>query len=239
MPTKCWHANRSRLSSNDDIERTNRAIAKIAGRIEEEAIAHRIEVSSMPRHISYRAILPRTSSKRSSSSFRGILAFIPRAFLVELPRRLSLSRLCEREQEEMSEKRTRGVGFPSFLQMSQAGPRSLSCFCGWSRKTLLFLRYINSRWRVAKCERRSRDNGHDDARPVLHSSSSGTLSLYQPVTSVHHSSSLFSLHSCVRNSSYEITLTHGTLDFSFGFSSIRHSILHQKLIIRILRIIIL
>jgi len=235
VPTKCWHANRSRLSSNNDIERTNRAIAKIAGRIEEEAIAHRIEVSSMPR-FSYRAILPRTSSKRSSSSFRGILAFIPRAFLVELPRRLSLSRRCAKEnwtRKNIGEE-DEGGRFPSrFLQMSQAGPRSLSCFCGWSRKTLLFLRYINSRWRVAKCERRSRDNGHDDARPVLHSSSSGTLlSLYQPVTSVHHSSSLFSLHSCVWNSSYEITLTHGTLDFLFGFS-LTFCFL-SKLIIRIL-----
>lgn len=98
MPTKCWHANRFRLSSNDDAERTNRAIAKITGRVEEEAIAHRIEVSSMPRCISYRAILPRTSSKRSSSSFRGILAFIPRAFLVELPRRLFISTLRGRDR---------------------------------------------------------------------------------------------------------------------------------------------
>ncbi|KYQ52888.1 hypothetical protein ALC60_07966, partial [Trachymyrmex zeteki] len=60
-PTKCWHANRPRLSSSDDAAKTNRAIAKIARRVEEEAIARRIEVplDSMPRCISYRAILPR------------------------------------------------------------------------------------------------------------------------------------------------------------------------------------
>lgn len=138
----------------------------------------------MPRCISYRAILPRRRgrpvlsvvswpSSRGHSSRR------------TSPTSLYLDAARKRANKKKGRREERGeLRFPSLLQMSRAVLRSFSCFCGCSRK--LFLRHINSRWRAAKCERRSRDNGHDDARLVLHSSSSGT-SLHQ---SVHHSSSL-------------------------------------------------
>jgi len=147
---------------------------------------------------------------------------------VELPRRLFISTLRGRNRIRRTiaeEDEENPVSLRSF-KCHEPSPVSLSCFCGCSRK--LFLRHINSRWRAAKCERRSRDNGHDDARPVLHSSSSGMPSLHQPVTSVHHSSPLLSLHStgtCVRSSSYEIALTHDT---SHLFSLVFHWSFHRR-----------
>jgi len=131
VPTKCWHADRPPLSSSDDAARANRAIAKIAGRVEEEAIRapnwspFGFDAAA---HLSYRAISPRTSSKRSSSSFRGILAFIPRAFLAsKLPRRLFISR-CAEETDKKNDRRG-GRGESCFLfAPSNVTSRSLSSF---------------------------------------------------------------------------------------------------------------
>ena len=101
-----------------------------------------------------------------------------RLFILTLRGRERTRRRVEKENE-------RRAPFPfAPSNVTNRAPFSLSCFCGCSRK--LFLRHINSRWRAVKYERRSRDNDHDDARPILHSSSS----LHQPVTSVHHSSLL-------------------------------------------------
>lgn len=94
----CWHANRPRVFEQWCRERAriNRAIGKRARwrGSEEKMAARAAELKSLRVwwRVSYRAILPRTSSKRSSSSFRDILAFIPRAFFASNFPDVSLSR---------------------------------------------------------------------------------------------------------------------------------------------------
>jgi len=129
-------------TSDDAVEyaRANRTIAKSAGRRRKRgvvAVRSRPESSSL--RLSYRAILPRTSSKRSSSSFRGILAFILRAFLASKTslRDVPLSRRCaiEREQREEETRRRRGgdeAGLASLrlFECHEPGPLVASRFCG-------------------------------------------------------------------------------------------------------------
>lgn len=101
VPTKCWHANRPRVFERRCRERTNRAIAQIAGRIEEEAIARRIEVpsDSMPRaaHL--------LSSDLTAYLVEEVVQFFPWYLglhpagipRVKLPRRLFISTLRGRD----------------------------------------------------------------------------------------------------------------------------------------------
>lgn len=100
---------------------------------------------------------------------------------------------------------------PTLLQMSRVGPVP-SRFCGCSRNTTLFLRRINSRWRAAKCERRSCDNKCSRFCTLRHRKLCRRSRSRRSI--VHHrrstSTRFFRFEAHVRNSSYEITLAHNT-----------------------------
>lgn len=154
MPTKCWHANRPGLPSSDDAARTNRAIAKIARRVEEEAIARRIEVpaDSMPRRgspieRSYRVPRRRGRPVLSVVSWPSSRGHSSRR---TSPTSLYLDAARRRPNKKKGRRGERGMraSFPfASSNITSRNPvlssGSPSCFRWYSRKH--FLRHINSR----------------------------------------------------------------------------------------------
>lgn len=201
--------------------RTNRAIAKIEGRVKEEArktAAVRIQVPSglicrgaSRIERSYRVPRRRGRPVLSGISWPSSRGHSSRSNFpdVSLSRGRDWTRRRVVEKGEVGEERS--PVFPSLLQMSRAEPVP-SRFCGCSRNTSLFLRRINSRWRAAKCERRSCDNKCSRFCTLRHRKLCRRSRSRRSI--VHHrrstSTRFFRFEAHVRNSSYEITLAHNT-----------------------------